>query len=43
MGTRPQAAALSLDAFNNHEGCNEISNETSHDVMETKYVRLQSG
>ena len=41
--TQPQAANLSLDAFNNLEGCNEILNETSHDVIETKYVRLQSG
>nr|WP_202915042.1 MULTISPECIES: homocysteine S-methyltransferase family protein [unclassified Mycolicibacterium] len=43
MGTQLQDADLSLDDFNNLEGCNEILNETRPDVIETKYVRLQSG
>jgi 5-methyltetrahydrofolate--homocysteine methyltransferase len=43
MGTQLQAADLTLDDFNNLEGCNEIFNETRPDVIEAKYVRLQSG
>jgi 5-methyltetrahydrofolate--homocysteine methyltransferase len=43
MGTQLQAADLTLDDFNNLEGCNEIPNETRPDVIEAKYVRLQSG
>jgi len=43
MGTQLQAAALTLDDFRGREGCNEILNETRPDVVETKYVRLQSG
>jgi len=38
-----QAADLTLDDFRGLEGCNEIHNETRPDVIETKYVRLQSG
>ena len=34
MGTQPQAADLSLDDFNDLEGCNEILNETRPDVLE---------
>jgi 5-methyltetrahydrofolate--homocysteine methyltransferase len=43
MGTQLQAADLTLDDFNNLEGCNEIRGDTRSDVIETKYVRLQSG
>lgn len=43
MGTQLQAADLTLDDFNNPEGSNEILNDTRPDVIETKYVRLQSG
>ena len=43
MGTQFQVAGLTLDAFNNLEGCNEILNDTRPDVIVTKYVRLQSG
>ncbi|MFV0493964.1 methionine synthase [Mycobacterium sp.] len=35
MGTQLQAADLTLDDFNNLEGCNEILNETRPDVLET--------
>src|SRR5262245_64280165 len=35
MGTQLQAADLTLDDFNNLEGCNEILNETRPDVIET--------
>jgi len=42
-GTQLQAADLTLDDFRGLEGCNEIHNETRPDVIETKYVRLQSG
>jgi 5-methyltetrahydrofolate--homocysteine methyltransferase len=34
MGTQLQEADLSLDDFNNLEGCNEILNETRPDVIE---------
>jgi 5-methyltetrahydrofolate--homocysteine methyltransferase len=34
MGTQLQAAVLTLDDFNNLEGCNEILNETRPDVIE---------
>ena len=34
MGTQLQAADLSLDDFDNLEGCNEILNETRPDVIE---------
>jgi 5-methyltetrahydrofolate--homocysteine methyltransferase len=34
MGTQLQAADLTLDDFNNLEGCNEILNETRPDVIE---------
>jgi 5-methyltetrahydrofolate--homocysteine methyltransferase len=43
MGTQLLAADLTLDDFNNLEGCNEIRDETRPDVIEAKYVRLQSG
>ncbi|WP_239394809.1 homocysteine S-methyltransferase family protein, partial [Frankia sp. CiP3] len=33
MGTMLQAADLSLDDFENHEGCNEILNVTRPDVV----------
>src|SRR3954469_10134225 len=35
MGTQLQAADLTLDDFNNLEGCNEILNDTRPDVIET--------
>ena len=35
MGTQLQAADLTLDDFNDLEGCNEILNETRPDVIET--------
>ena len=35
MGTQLQAADLTLDDFNNLEGCNEILNATRPDVIET--------
>jgi 5-methyltetrahydrofolate--homocysteine methyltransferase len=35
MGTQLQDADLTLDDFNNLEGCNEILNETRPDVLET--------
>src|SRR5690242_17103556 len=35
MGTQLQEADLTLDDFNNLEGCNEILNETRPDVIET--------
>ncbi|MDT5249624.1 MAG: 5-methyltetrahydrofolate--homocysteine methyltransferase, partial [Mycobacterium sp.] len=35
MGTQLQAADLTLDRFNNLEGCNEILNETRSNVTET--------
>ena len=34
MGTQLQAADLSLDDYNDLEGCNEILNETRPDVIE---------
>ena len=34
MGTQLQEADLTLDDFNNLEGCNEILNETRPDVIE---------
>jgi 5-methyltetrahydrofolate--homocysteine methyltransferase len=34
MGTQLQAADLTLDDFDHHEGCNEILNETRPDVIE---------
>jgi len=34
MGTQLQATDLSLDDFNNLEGCNEILHETRPDVLE---------
>src|ERR1700737_5285201 len=34
MGTQLQAADLTLDDFNNLEGCNEILNDTRPDVPE---------
>ena len=34
MGTQLQAADLSLDDFNDLEGCNEILDETRPDVIE---------
>jgi 5-methyltetrahydrofolate--homocysteine methyltransferase len=43
MGTQLQAADITLDDFNNLEGCNEILNDTRPAVIEAKYVRLQSG
>ena len=33
MGTMLQAADLTLDDFNNLEGCNEILNDTRPDVL----------
>ena len=35
MGSQLQAADLTLDDFNDLEGCNEILNETRPDVIET--------
>ena len=47
MGTQLQAADLTLDDFNNLEGCNEILHRNYFQAgagpVETKYVRLQSG
>jgi 5-methyltetrahydrofolate--homocysteine methyltransferase len=47
MGTQLQADDLTLDDFNNLEGCNEILHrnyfQAGADPVETKYVRLQSG
>jgi 5-methyltetrahydrofolate--homocysteine methyltransferase len=43
MGTQLQAADRMLDDPINLEGCNEILNDTRPDVIEAKYVRLQSG
>jgi len=47
MGTQLQAADLTLDDFDNLEGCNEILHRNYFQAgagpVETKYVRLQSG
>ncbi|MCT7660118.1 hypothetical protein N4S67_17005 [Mycobacterium sp. CPCC 205710] len=43
MGTELRAADLRLDDFEDLESYNEVLNDTRPDVIEAKYVRLQSG
>jgi len=43
MGPQLQAVDLGLDDFNPLEGCDEILSGTRPDVVETKYVRVQTG
>ena len=42
MGTMIQAAAPSLDDFQNHEGCNEILNITRPDIIKSIHERYLS-